>query len=202
MVNKKIILKPKEKLLKYLIENKEPLSIRETSAAIAVDYKNVYGYVTDLTASGAIVQEVMGNTTPIQINLSPHQEIFNVEQKRTEEFFANNSKLKVIQEYIKEINYPFMIVLIFGSYAKSKNSSASDIDLCIISDNKNKVKELIGLLEILSLKLEIHDFTTEQFVSMISKNEKNLGHEIIKNNVLLYGTENYYNLISKWTKKE
>jgi len=32
-------LKPKEKILKYLIENKEPVSIRQTSGAVAIDYK-------------------------------------------------------------------------------------------------------------------------------------------------------------------
>jgi len=37
---------------------------------------------------------------------------------------------------------------------------------------------------------------------MLNKKELNLAKEIIKNNIILYGIENYYNLISKWTKKE
>jgi len=37
---------------------------------------------------------------------------------------------------------------------------------------------------------------------MIEKKQQNLGHEIVKNNIILYGVENYYNLISKWMKKE
>ena len=32
---------------------------------------------------------------------------------------------------------------------------------------------------------------------MIEKKQNNLGHEIIKNNIILYGVENYYNLIEK-----
>ena len=67
---------------------------------------------------------------------------------------------------------------------------------------KEKVKELMNKLDLLSLKLEIHDFTTNEFISMMEKTQNNLGHEIVKNNILFYGTENYYNLISKWMKKE
>jgi len=198
----KYALRPKEKLIKALIENKSPQSIMALSGSAVLDYKNTYNYVGDLTASGAIVQEAMGNTNLIKLNLSPNQEIFSVEEKRTQEFLEKNPKLNVIKSYIKEINYPFMIVLIFGSFAKGKNTSSSDIDLCIISDNKEKIKELWRMLNLLSLKIEIQEFTTKEFISMIEKRQINLGHEIVKNNIILYGIENYYNLISKWMKKE
>ena len=197
MVKNVIYFKPKEKILKYLIENKEPVSIRETSSATAIDYKNVYGHVGDLTASGAIVTEIIGNAKPIKLNLTPNQEIFSVEEKRTQEFLYKNPKLNVIKSYIEEINYPFMIVLIFGSFAKGKGTSSSDIDLCVISDNKDKLKELWEMLNLLSLKIEIQEFTTKEFISMIEKKQNNLGNEIIKSNIILYGIENYYNLIAK-----
>lgn len=199
--NKEIRLKPKEKLIKYLIENKEPVSIKHLSGAVVIDYKNTYNYVGDLAASGAIVQGAIGNITPVEINLSPNQEIYSVEQKRTDEFLLKNPKFKLIREDIKELNYPFMIVLIFGSFAKGKNYSSSDVDLCIICDNREKIKKLIEMLNLLSLKLDINEFTTNEFASMIEKTNNNLGHEIVKNNIILYGIENYYNLISKWTKK-
>jgi len=37
---------------------------------------------------------------------------------------------------------------------------------------------------------------------MLKIKEHNIAKEIVKNNIILYGIENYYNLISKWTKKE
>ena len=95
-----------------------------------------------------------------------------------------------------------MIVLIFGSYVKNTKTEGSDIDICIISDSKEKTKKLIQSLNLLSLKLEIQEFTTDEFISMVGKTQNNLGHEIVKNNILLCGIENYYNLISKWMKKE
>src|SRR3989344_232766 len=191
----KIKLKPKEKIIKYLIENKEPVSIMQTSGAIAVDYKNTYNIVNKLQANGVIFKETMGNTNPIKLNISPNQEIYNVENKRAEEFFFNNPKLKLIKKDIEEIGYPFMIVLVFGSYAKGTKTENSDIDICIISDNDDKIKKLINKLNLLSLKLETHQFTANEFISMIDKMQNNHGHEIVKSNIIIYGAENYYNLI-------
>ena len=198
----KIKLKPKERIIKNLIENKNPRSILTLSGSAVVDYKNTYNIVNELQSEGIIIKETMGNTSPIRINLFPNQEIFNVENKRTQEFLFQNPKLKLIQKDIEELNYPFMIVLLFGSYVKKTKTESSDIDICIISDNKEKIKELRDKLNLLSLKLEIHEFTAKEFISMIEKTQKNLGHEIVKNNIILYGIENYYNLISKWMKKE
>lgn len=195
-------LKPKEKLMKYLIENKGSVSIRHASGAISVDYKNTYNAVIDLQASGAITQKSIGNIRPIEINLFLNKDLYGAEQIRTEEFLLKNPKLKLIRKDIEEVGYPFMIVVVFGSYVKNTKTEDSDIDICIISDNKEKTKKLTQSLNLLSLKFEIHEFTTDEFVSMVKQTQNNLGHEIIKSNVILYGTENYYNLISKWMKKE
>ena len=190
-----INLKPKEKIIKSLIENKNPQSIMALSGSAVIDYKNTYNIVDEL--AGIISREKIGNTNLIKLNLAPNQEIYNVENKRTQEFLSKNPKLKLIHKDIEEMGYPFMIVLIFGSYVKNTKMKGSDIDICIISDNKEKSKELINKLKLLSLKLEVHEFTTYEFGSMIEKTQNNLGHEIVKNNIILYGTENYYNLISR-----
>ncbi len=202
MVKNIIKFKPKERLLKDLIENKEPRPILSVSGSAVLDYKNTYNLVNDLQASGAIVREAVGNTRLIGINLLPNQEILSVENKRAEEFLEKNPKLKLIRQDIIDIDYPFMIVLVFGSYVKGTKTKSSDIDLCIISDNREKTKQLLDKLSLLSMKLEIQDFTTSEFISMIEKRQRNLGHEIVKSNIILYGAESYYNLISKWMKKE
>ena len=198
----KIKLGPKERIIKNLIENKNSQSILTLSGSALVDYKNTYNIVNELQSEGIITREIMGNTNPIRINLSPNQEIYSVENKRTEEFLSKHPKLNIVKKYTEELGYPFMIMLVFGSYVKNTKTESSDIDICIISDNKEKTKELREKLNLLSLKLEIHEFSTKEFISMIEKTQKNLGHEIVKSNIILYGIENYYNLISKWMKKE
>jgi len=209
MVNKKnkdnmmngVKFSPKEKILRNLIENKDSKSIRSISGSTLVNYKNAYNIVSDLYPK-LVSKRKMGNTTMVKLNLMPNQEIYSVEGKRKEEFLSKHPKLRIVGRYVEELDYPFLILLVFGSYVKNSNHTNSDIDICIISDNKNKTKELFEKLNILSLKLELHEFTTEEFISMIEKSRDNLGNEIVKNNVILYGIENYYHLISKWMKKE
>ena len=196
-----IKLKPIEKIIKSLIENKNYQSIMDLSGATIINYKNTHNIVNQLYPE-IITKEKIGNTNLVRINLIPNQEIYNVEDKRTREFLTKNPRIKLIQKDIEEVGYPFMIVLIFGSYVKNTQTKGSDIDLCIISDNKEIMKRLNQSLNLLSLKLEIQEFTTKEFISMIEKTQNNLGQEIIKNNIILYGIENYYNLITKWTKKE
>jgi len=199
--NKEIALSSKEKLLKYMIENKNPQSIRTLSGAILIDYKNTYNIV-DALQSSVISKEKIGNTNLIKIKLVPNQEIFSVENKRTSLLLKENKQLELVKQDIENINYPFLIVLIFGSYVKKTQAKNSDIDLCIICDHKEKTKELISKLELLPLKLELHTFTTNEFDSMLKTKEENVGKEIVKNNLILYGIEGYYNLISRWMKKE
>lgn len=191
----------KEKILGYLIENKEkPRTIMQISKDLKGDYKNTFQAVADI--SNLISKEKFGNTNMIKINLKPSKEIYSVENKRIKLFLKENKKLELIKQDVESINYPFFIVLIFGSYIKKTKTAKSDIDICIISDNLEKTKKLISLLELLPLKLEIHNFKTDEFESMLKTKEMNIGKEIVKNNVILYGVENYYNLISRWMKNE
>ena len=198
--NRETQFSAKEKLLNYLLENKTPMSIMAASEAIGVDYKNTYNIVSGLQPD-VILKNNIGNTSLIEIKLMPSQEILSVENKRTAQFLTENKSLGLAKKDIDDINYPFLIVLVFGSYAKKAQSKKSDIDICIICDNKERTKSLISKLELLPIKLEVHNFTSAEFEKMLETREGNVGKEIVKNNILLYGTENYYKLISKWMKK-
>jgi len=56
---------------------------------------------------------------------------------------------------------------LFGSLARKQHREDLNIDICIISDNKEKTNELISKLRLLPYKIEIQDFSTKDFVSML-----------------------------------
>ncbi len=196
----KIKLSFREKIMKFLIENREPLSILQISDRLGADYKNTFQTIKSYP--DIILQEKKGNTNFIKIKLAPNPEIHSIEIKRTREFVQKNKQMKLVREDIASLNYPFFIVLVFGSFVKKTNTAKSDIDLCIICDNKPKTRQLISKLKLLPLKLEIHEFTSEEFESMLKQKAANVANEITKSNIILYGIENYYNIISKWMKKD
>ena len=86
-------LSPKDKILKHLIENKSPHSVRAVSGATLIDYKNTYTIINEL-GTDLISREKIGNTTLIKINLIPNQKIYSVEERRTLEFLEKNKQLQ------------------------------------------------------------------------------------------------------------
>ena|SRR3989344_2063950 len=191
----------KERILKLLIENKEPQTILQISGKLKADYKNTFQAVNKIYPD-LIFKNKIGSLNLVEIKSASSPDIYSLENKRARQFLNANKKLSLIKKDIESLNYPFLVALVFGSVVKKTETEKSDIDICIISDNKLKTEELISKLGLLPMNLEIHDFTAREFESMLEKKENNLASEIIKNNVILYGIENYYNLISKWMKKE
>ena len=191
----------KERILKFLIENKQKWTILEIARKLGADYKNTFQAINALYPD-LIYKEKKGNLNLVEIKFSPQFELFNVESKRTQDFLKKHKKISLVKEDIESIGYPYFIVLLYGSYAKNNYTEKSDIDICIISDNKKKNEEILSKLNLLPLPLQIHEFSIKEFESMLEKRENNLAKEIIKSNIVLFGTENYYTLISKWMKKE
>ncbi len=180
----------KDKILKFLIENKEAYSIRELSKELKADYKNTSQALEKLPKE-IYSKNKQGNSCLIKFKPMNNIQTLLVENKRTAEFLTRNPKLKLVKQYAEELDYPFLIVLVFGSFVKQINTKQSDIDICIIHDNHKKAESLIEKFGLLSLNLEIQNFTIKEFVSMIEKIQNNLGHEIVKNNIILYGKEAY-----------
>lgn len=110
----------------------------------------------------------------------------------------NYNLILEILRTIKKIT-PFFILLVFGSYAEGKNRKNSDIDLAFIVESNNireKIKphiEQIARRSIHSLDYQI--ITKKEFKEMLLREEENLGKEIYKKNILMWGNDQYYELI-------
>jgi len=112
----------------------------------------------------------------------------NVENKKFKQLKLNyNLNLLydsgLIDYLIKELNYPEAIIL-FGSFARAENSSASDIDLLIISSSKKEIK-LNKFEEKLKHKIQIFVHSKRDIEKMKEKNKELLNNWI--NGVTLYG---------------
>ena len=100
MVNKRrgmkeTVLSPKEKIIRHLIEHKEPISIRGISRALNMDYKNSHSIINDPNID-IIAKENLGNTYLIELKPTSNQEIYTVEKKRAKQFLSENTKIQTI----------------------------------------------------------------------------------------------------------
>jgi len=82
--------------------------------------------------------------------------------------------IKLINSYIlclQKENLQFKKVYLFGSYAKNKQSSHSDIDLAFIFDENNKIDyfdlqaQMLSLASYIDTRIEPHPISSEDFTS-------------------------------------
>lgn len=181
------------KILKFLINNRnKEFSINQISKELKLNYRIAYQETHKLR--DLINIRKLGNSKQCQFNNNFNSLVLKAENERKDKILKNKD-LIVINNELKKVKNPFYILLLFGSRVK-ENKKSSDIDLCIISDNKKNIGQLKESLNWLPLKLHIIDFNTEEFKQMLTSNENNVGKEILNNNILLQGIEDFYRLLN------
>ena len=90
-------------------------------------------------------------------------------------------------------------IVVFGSYANSKYSKKSDIDIAIFIQNTKKKKKLEALLNSVSnkslIELDCHVITSKDFAEMLKADYANLGKEIVSKNLPIINPSIFYSLI-------
>jgi len=93
---------------------------------------------------------------------------------------VNRYQIKDLTDYlVKSFNFPETIVL-FGSYARGEDTEKSDIDILVITQNKESLMELKELENKLNRKINIH-------ILKSIKNSKEEFKNSIANGIVLYG---------------
>lgn len=189
MVNESI------RVLEMLIgRNTEVFSINRISKLRSVNYKTAYLIVEKLRKLQLIRAERIGNTIACSFGFKSHPLVYEAEILRRSEFLAKSKSLSVLYAQLLKVKNPFFCALLFGSYAKGSQAKASDIDLAVVCSD-----ELYGQLSkeilILPLKLHLLHFKAEEFIAALKTKEFNVCHEIKKNNIILFGIENYYEVL-------
>ncbi len=78
---------------------------------------------------------------------------------------------KIVKKYAEKLrqeNYPFAAIYLFGSYAKGKAHKWSDIDVAVVTDklkrNRDKNENLLWYMRRdINLMIEPHGFTVKDF---------------------------------------
>lgn len=186
-------------VIKYLIENKnQELNILKISKELRMDYKNTYSIVKRLENESLIKIEPFGQSSRIILIPKVHPIIFEAEYNRRKDILKDKNLMVMLDHFKKSLKTKCYILLLFGSYAKKTQTKHSDIDLMFIcSDGTEEQfeKEVDKAARLLPLPLHCSVFSDKQFLDMINTKDFNVGHEALKNNVILYGIETYYEMI-------
>ncbi|MBI2673081.1 nucleotidyltransferase domain-containing protein [Candidatus Woesearchaeota archaeon] len=185
-------------IIRYLIENKnEELNILKISKELRMDYKNVYSIVKRLEKELLVKLESFGQSSRVKLISQVHPLIFEAEYNRRKELLKDKNLAVMLNDFKNALKSKCYTLLIFGSYAKKTQTKNSDIDLMfIVPDGKEELFEKDVHRAARSLPLPIHYlvFSEKQFLDMNNVKKSNVGQEALKNNIILYGIETYYEM--------
>ena len=183
----------KQKILRFLIENKEKaFSMYGLSKILKIDYKLLYLNVKKLEKENSIEVENLQSQKRCSFKDKFNGDVFIVESERKKDILKKK-EFKAIYEKLRTINKQF-ILLVFGSYIKGTATKNSDVDLLLIS-NSEDAKIIEEKLEVLPLKIHLTPITYESFVDMLKTKDQTVVSEALKKNIILFGIEDYYRLI-------
>jgi len=186
-------------IVRYLLENSDKeLNILAIARSVKMNYKNVFDIIKRLEKEKLVTLKKFGSSNKVDLNLAIHPIIFEAEYARREDILRNKNILIMLNQIKKDMESSLFILLLFGSYAKKTQTKSSDIDIMfIVPDNslENFEKKVHQTTRLMPLPIHHMTFSESQFLDMIKAKEFNVGKEAMKNNVILYGIENYYELI-------
>ncbi len=188
-------MKTELKIIKHIIENKKPKTIREIAQQIKADYRITYIAVQRLIEKKVLNVQTVGKSSLCKLDENYYGiGIYEAENERKENILKNSNIKQLYKEITSKINTGFFVFLLFGSYAKNKQTKTSDIDLLLISNEKDFENRVSNILSLLPLKTHALIFTEEEFIRMKDAKKSNVIQEAIENNIILYGIEAYYRM--------
>jgi len=186
-------MKTELKILKHFIENKKAKTIREIAQQIKSDYRITHTAVQRLIEKKVLNVQTVGNSSLCKLDEKHYGiEIYEAENERRENILKNMNINQLYKEIMSKVKTSSFILLLFGSYAKSKQTKTSDIDLLFISNEHNFESKITDILSLLPLKTHALIFTEEEFTRMKDAKKSNVIQEAIESNIILYGIEAYY----------
>ncbi len=185
-------------IVQALLEHKEhEVNIATLSKIIHKDYKTTYTIIKRLEKNQLIRLQQFGKSYKVILSNTAQPLIFEAEYARREEILKDKN-LQVMMDYFKKgLKTSLYVLLLFGSYARKTHSKHSDIDLFFIAPDSDKEfeKKVLDIAHLIPLRLHLNVFTESEFIAMKKSKENTVGSEVIKNNIILYGLEAYYELL-------
>lgn len=186
-------MKTEDKIVKFFIENKVSRTIRESAKEIKSDYRITHTAIQRLIRRNVLLCRTVGKSTLCEINPSYYGiEIYKAENERRESLLKKRNILQLYKEIMEKLKTSLFVLLVFGSYAKGNQTKNSDIDMMLISNEKDFEEKISGILSLIPLKTHALVFTEEDFIRMKDSRKSNVVQEAMANNIILYGIEGYY----------
>ncbi len=193
-----MLTKTQAKIMQVFVSKiNERFSIKQISEIIKKPYPLVHRSIKLLINDRFILKD---NQELISLNYRENNmEIAYIESIRKQEFLEKHKTISLFaKDVIDNIKLDFFIFLVFGSAIEKKDFK--DIDILLIIEDKDKIDEIEKFLGNLSSnfteKFDISVISLDSAYEMLSKRDNiNIMNETLNKHILIFGAENYYNLL-------
>lgn len=194
----------KLKIISELENKPEGIHLRELSRLVKSGLPNVKRFVDILEKEKVIKKQKQANLLNLFLKEGP-KTIAYLKQVNTEKFLAlPNNIQSAINEFLFELEVRPIIVLLFGSYAKSTYTKNSDIDIFLVFQKLEKPENIencarrVGMRTNTKLSPVYTDY--KSFENNFLNKDHDFSKEIRKNAIVIAGVENYYPLLWRFLK--
>lgn len=183
-------------------------TINELAKKTGISYSYVYGQIEDLKKKNIMIVEQHSNRKycrPNYKNQGVKTTFAKISNQMAEDFLKKREKIFFVIERLLSVlpqktDFNLLSVVMFGSLVKGTDFEKSDIDLFILVPSKRKYGEAIEM-ECVALSrnfdIEINPLVSEptNLLTMLKDKEHNVGKEILKNKIILFGAEKFWELV-------
>jgi len=183
-------------------------TINELAKKTDISYSYVHSQIEDLRSKGIIIVDERSNRKYCKPNYnSPEVKtaFISISNEITGDFLKKKDKIslvvdKLLSELPRKTDFNLLSVILFGSLAKGTDFKKSDMDLFILVSSKSKYDEPIEMGCVALSRgfgIEINPLVSEpaSLLSMLKDKEHNVAKEILKNKIILFGAEKFWELI-------
>ena len=174
------------------------ISILQLAKRLKIHYPNIYNTIKSLEKRNLIILEVVGKASICSLNkksLELPVYLAYAEKNQANEIIK---KFPIIDRIARETIKigPNNILGIFGSHVTGNAGKQSDIDIFLITDNRKGFIDLIPRnFPQYEKKIDFNIISFEEFTESLNTKKLTISSEIIKNKILIYGAEIYYNIM-------
>ena len=195
-----MLKKDEVKVLKVLLDDlTQDLTITDIANILNQKYVQTYHTIYNLEKSHQIILKPIGKSKLVKLNFTKvYTNYIMAELERTEDLCKKNTSISVIRKQIQTLAKN-CICIVFGSQTK-KPTINSDIDLLFVIPHEYNYGEFEKAIhhQLIAANVDLVIVPESSLHEMWSHPKKlNIGNEILKKHVILYGAEHYLNLLRK-----
>jgi len=179
----------KRKIINYLGKHQKSFTMHELSKLLNIPYASFHRTIQQM--KDLIITENIGKSKALKLNtpnpiVKAHLIISSDEEKK--EYLEKHSIIRKINNDLVTND----VVILFGSYAKGKETEKSDIDLLIINKEGKKSLSFSKYELLYQKKINPIFITKKEFKNMLKDTEENVGKQALQNHIILTNPEEFW----------